>query len=323
MEIYEPMLLRAGAIDLLERKNLVGYVFEPKFDGTRVLIYKQQDNIAIFNRRKKDIIARYPEFLDLDAFIKAKSCILDGELVVLNEKGVPDPKLLQEREQAHNPLKIKSLSKKAQATIFVFDIIELENKPLVSELLRNRKLTLKDLIGKGPNIALCPYTLHGKDLWKQVLEQGLDGMMAKEVNSKYESGKRSWAWLKIKNKSITDTVVIGFTKTPDMKRSFNSLILARYDKNMQLFKYAGKIGEFDKKTSGFLSRAIKDLENKEKLKQPLLSEDEQKKIQEKIIWLKPELVARVMFKSQEGKELKEPSLSRLRFDKPAEDCGFE
>lgn len=321
MEIYEPMLAKSGSKDILERKNLVGYVFEPKFEGIRVLIYKQADNIAIFNKRKRDIIARYPEFLDLDAYINAESCVLDGQLVVLNEQGNPDAKLLQTRELLGNHSKIKAASRKNPATIFVFDILELEEKSLVSELLRNRKVILKDLIKKGPNLILCPYTLHGKDLWKQVLEQEIEGMMSKEINSKYESGKKNWSWLKIPNMNIAEAAVIGFTRTND---KINSLILASYDKNMQLFKYVGRLNikddkNFDKKTIAFLSKIIKEIT----IKQSILGEDEQKKLCQEIKWLKPELVARIKFNQIESHEVKDISFLRFVFDKEPFDCVFE
>ena len=78
MEVYEHMQPKRGSTNILDRSNLIGYIFEPKFDGIRVLIYKDKEDIAIFNQIKKDLIALFPEFLDLPAFVKAKSCVLDA-----------------------------------------------------------------------------------------------------------------------------------------------------------------------------------------------------------------------------------------------------
>ena len=166
MEVYEHMQQKRGSTNILDRSNLIGYIFEPKFDGIRVLIYKDKEDIAIFNQMKKDLIALFPEFLDLPAFVKAKSCVLDAEIVVLNNSKVPDNSLLQEREHARSVQEIKFKSKKTPASLFVFDILEKDESSLIDEPLRKRKLILKEIITDGPNVTLVPYTMHGKDLWE-------------------------------------------------------------------------------------------------------------------------------------------------------------
>lgn len=303
----------------LERKS---FIYEPKLDGTRVLIYKDGTNIELINRRGRNIAYRYPELLDIGQSIKAKSCVLDSELVVLNQKGNPDFNLLQQREQLDNKLLIQLRSRKWPATLFVFDVLELEGKSLIDKSLRERKRILQKLIDKSPFIVLCPWTTNGKALWQQVQQQGLEGVIAKEINSRYEQGKRSEAWLKIKNLNTIDAVVVGFTKGEATRAStFGALVLATYDPTKQQFIYVGRVG------TGFNQTMLKQLTErmkKLKTKKSVLPEEEQKKVRKAINWTKPEVVVEVKYlKLTKGRELRAPSFLRLRFDKKPKECVLE
>ncbi|MEM4214924.1 MAG: non-homologous end-joining DNA ligase [Candidatus Pacearchaeota archaeon] len=314
---YKPMLAQLGSKELLDRKT-VGFIFEPKLDGTRVLIYKGGDNIQLINRRDKDITFRYPELLDIVNQIKANSCVLDAELVVLDKENKPNFNLLQQREQLDNKFMIDLRSKEIPATLFVFDILELENKPLIDKFLRERKLLLQKIIVENSLIAICPWTANGKALWEKVKEQGLEGIMAKEVNSKYEQ-KRSWAWLKIKNINTIDAAIIGFTPGEGIRAStFGSLVVAVYNPEMQEWKCIGKLGTgFDQKMLKYLTKKMKKL----KIENSVLSEEEQKKINENVTWIKPELVVEVQYlELTKNNELRAPTFLRLRFDKKPEEC---
>jgi bifunctional non-homologous end joining protein LigD len=320
MENYEPMMAKKGSVDLLEKTNLIGYIFEPKLDGTRVFIHKDRDNIAIFNQRKKDIIASFPELLDLAAYIKTRSCVLDAELVILNNRGSPDQELLQEREQEGNVQEIKIKSKKFPATIFIFDILEKDTMNLTKEPLRKRKLILKDIIKQGTNISLMSYTMHGKDLWQQIQEQKIDGMIAKEASSKYVAGK-SWSWLKIMKNNAINAIVIGMEK----KKEFLAIILAVYDENTGSFKYAGKIQDIDKKQLKLLKKLAQPvLTNNPSIELPKEEQAEKKeKEKSEIKWLLPSLIARVNFKELQDNKLVQPKLARIRFDKYPKDCVLD
>ena len=89
------MLAKIGTLNDLKRKN---YVYEPKIDGTRIIAYINGKNIRLVNRRGIDKLKQYPELKDLPKYINAKSAVLDGELAIYNEKGLPDFNLLQKRE---------------------------------------------------------------------------------------------------------------------------------------------------------------------------------------------------------------------------------
>ncbi|MCX6741929.1 MAG: hypothetical protein NTX24_02005 [Candidatus Pacearchaeota archaeon] len=337
MDLYMPMLAKQGDAEILDRKTLIGYIFEPKLDGTRVIIYKDKEDVQVFNRKNEDLMAKYPELLDLAAFIKTKSCVLDGELVILNNLGMPDPKLLQQREQLEPSGKTYAKSKKQPATIFVFDIIEKDGVSLKNEPLNKRKVALKNVITEGPNLMLCPYTMHGKDLWKQIKDQKMEGMIAKELNSKYLPGERNWAWLKIKNFSTIDTAVVGVISNTKAKGKFESLLLAVYDKGTESFKYIGQSPlDFDPKDKTLIIKNIKRLMTDES---PLSDEKDDgtfiinfnsKNPEEnrhlKVSWLRPEMIAEIKSKevSISGSNgIQDAKTLRLRFDKDVKECVLE
>ncbi len=333
METYEPMQPKRGSTNILERSGLIGYIFEPKFDGIRVLIYKDKDNIALFNQVKKDIIALFPEFLDLSAFIKSKSCVLDAEIVVLNNSKVPDQSLLQEREQAKSAHEIKFKSKKIPASIFVFDILEKDEISLVQEPLRKRKMILKGMILNGPNINIVPYTMHGKDLWAQVEKQKLPGMMAKESGSRYMQ-RNNWSWLEINKKPMTDAVIAGIEHKKESNKNktkntekIDSIYLALYDPKIDNFKYAGKIEEKDLEKSQI--KIIKHLMQKSLTDKPIINIETMKDLNSisssdtSIKWLEPSIVARIKFKEIINGQLIMPKIARIRLDKYPRECKIE
>ncbi|MEM2462979.1 MAG: non-homologous end-joining DNA ligase [Candidatus Pacearchaeota archaeon] len=314
---YKPMLAKLGDEELLKSSD---FIFEPKLDGTRVLVYKKGESIELVNRRGRDITYRYPELLEIAKSIEARSCVLDAELVVLNEKGFPDFNLLQQREQLENKAFILLRSKELPATLFVFDILELDGKTLVNLKLLERKKILQKVIAKSPFIVSCPWTRNGELLWKQVMKQGLEGVMAKKIDSCYEQ-KRSEAWLKIKRFNTADAVVVGFTKGEGFRaKTFGALLLAFYDNNSKKFVYAGKVGTgFDQASLEKLSKLMKKLKT-DKFRGLVIEE----KIEDKVVWLKPELVVEVKFLELTKKhELRAPSFVRIRFDKEPKECVFE
>ncbi|MEM2932865.1 MAG: non-homologous end-joining DNA ligase [Candidatus Pacearchaeota archaeon] len=299
--------------------SLKGWIYEPKLDGTRVLVYKNKNRIRLINRRKNDITYRYPELAEIGKNIRAKHCILDAELVVLDKSGKPNFNLLQQREQLDKRFLIELRSKKFPATLFVFDLLEVNGESYVNRRLYERKEKLKALIQDSPYIVLCPYTINGKELWKKVVEQGLEGVMAKRLDSIYEF-KRSHEWLKIKNLNTIDAIIVGFTLGSKV-RNFGALILAAYKEGKLV--YIGRVGTgFDKALLNQLYEMMKKL----KTKNSVLDAKEQEKIYKEkpsseVVWIKPSLIAEVKFlELTRADELRAPSFLRLRFDKKLEDC---
>jgi len=302
------MLCKIGSRKIL-KSNV--YIFEPKLDGTRAfaIIDKEKRRLKIINRRNKEISYRYPEFKFWENV--KKSCILDGEIVVFNEKGIPDFNLLQQREQLENKLEIEIKSKTMSACFVVFDVIQIGRKKVTGLPLIERKKLLKSIIVKeDENFKEIVFYENGTKLWKIVKKLKLEGIVAKKKDSKYV-GERSEDWLKIKNYKSIDAVVIGFTKE---KRKISALVLALY-KGGKLF-YIGRVA------AGLDEEKIKLLLKLFKKTKPYKIDN--LKTKKQIYFVKPEIVVEVRYlEFTKDKELRAPVLLRLRFDKKPKDCIFE
>ncbi len=305
------MLAKLGNLGDLKRK---GFIFEPKLDGTRVLIFKKENSLKLINRRGKNIIYRYPELNSIKNNIK-ENAVLDGELVVL-EKGKPSFQLLSEREHIDSKLKIELKSKIYPATIFVFDILQLGSKKLVNLPLIKRKEFLKRVLKENERIKLCFFTKRGLELWNSIKKMGLEGVVAKKEDSPYLF-ERSEFWLKIKNLKTLDCLICGYTTGTGKRKNFGSLILGCYYKGKLI--YVGKVG------TGFNEKEIKEIRKElEKIKgkipfkeKPELDLPENRKP----IWVKPKLICEVKFlELSENLIMRAPSFLRIRNDKKPKDC---
>ncbi len=279
----------------LKNKN---YIFEPKLDGYRALCLFDGKKLKFVSRYDIDITENYPE-LNFAKNLKAKNCVLDGEIVAYNKKGLPDFSLLQEG---------------GTGTFVVFDILEKNNKSLVNKPILERKKILQDTVKDGNGIETIVFTYDGIDLWKKIVKLGLEGIMAKEINSKYYPGTRSKVWIKIKQLKTADCVIIGYTQK---QRLVSSLALGLYDQYGKLH-YIGKVG------TGFSYDFIKELKN-------ILDKIHTNKIPVKletdlhnVTFVKPKLVCEVKFvELTKAKKLRSPVFLRLRNDKKTKACLFK
>ncbi len=187
------------------------HLFEIKWDGTRCLLFKKAQEIRLQNRRLEDITWRYPELAGLPKSLRARSAILDGELVVLAE-GRPDFRRLQQREQLADPLKISLAARRVPATYIAFDVLYFNDQPYLTAPLSARKEILPILLRPSSHLVESRFILEkGQAFFKEVVAQGLEGIMGKSLASPYLPGKRSRFWLKIKPKLTRSCYIIGYT----------------------------------------------------------------------------------------------------------------
>jgi bifunctional non-homologous end joining protein LigD len=306
---YQPMLCMPGDERDLSRK---GYSYEVKLDGTRMLLYKEGNKLTGVNRRNSFIMFRYPELLS--AFkkgIKAKSCVLDGEIVVYGKRGMPNFNLLQAREQLSNKLLIEMRSKQHPAVFVVFDILEKDGKRLTWLPLNKRRKILKQTIEENAGLQLMFHTAGGKKLWKEIKKKRLEGVVAKKNDSEYVEG-RSDLWLKIKNLKTIDCIIVGYTSGI---RAISALCIAAYHKNKPV--YIGRVG------TGFTEKFLRELKPKLKITKTIPVAN-MPKTRKKIYWVKPELVCEVRFlQLTKGMKLRAPAFLRMRYDKLPSDCVLE
>ncbi|RLB05300.1 MAG: DNA ligase [Deltaproteobacteria bacterium] len=217
------------------------HIFEIKWDGTRCILFIKDKKIRLQNRRLADITYRYPELLGLYREVKAKNAILDGEVVVLS-KGRPDFNKLQQREHISEPIKIDLLSQKMPATYIAFDLLFLNGKNCTHLPLIERKKILRSILQESTYLVESLYIEEkGKAFFKRVLDEGLEGIMAKSITSPYLIGKRSRHWLKIKPKPTAICYIIGYTEGKGAREAFfGSLALATYEEGRWV--YRGRVG---------------------------------------------------------------------------------
>lgn len=299
------------------------WVFEIKWDGVRAILFKNKKNIKIQSRNGNDITKRYPEIANA-ARISLRSCgsaVIDGEIVILNENGVPDFHIHQHRINIQDSKAIKVLSRQAPATYYVFDMLYKESKSLKEIDYLERRAILSRALEVNDLIRISDYIEEkGKEILRNSKELKLEGIVAKFKNSIYREGTRSKDWLKIKNTRTQDCVIIGYTKGEGARVNyFGSLVLAIYSPIEEKLKFVGHVGTgFDDETLDLLSSIVKQ---NEKDSMPV---DRLPYINREITWLNPVLVVEVKFTNwtKDG-ILRAPVFMRLREDKKPNECIIE
>jgi bifunctional non-homologous end joining protein LigD len=254
------------------------WLFELKLDGYRAIAEIRKGKLLLYSRNGISLAHRYPTVAAALRKIKT-DLILDGEIVLLNEKGQPDFQKLQNYSR-HSDYPI---------AYYVFDILSLQHEDLKQLPLVERKKILKKLIRKSGPVVFCSHIEeHGKDFFKAVKAEDMEGIIAKKKDSLYKPGIRTREWLKIKNHKSQEAIIAGYTEPSGSRQHFGALLLAQYEKGK--LKYIGHAG------TGFTEISLSELLKKMK---PLRSKqspfDKPVKANRPVTWLKPELVCEVSY----------------------------
>ena len=297
------------------------WLFEIKWDGYRAIAFVDDGSVRLVSRNQNDLTPRYPELRELGKFLAAKSAILDGEVVVLDDQGRSSFSLMQQRTgiRAHG----RQATPRSELPIlyYAFDLLYLDGYDLRRVALEERKRALKEVLTPGEIVRYSDdFPGQGVALFGAAKQQGLEGILAKRRTSAYEE-RRSREWLKIKITQTVDCVVAGFTDPEGTRQYFGSLVLGLYDKNKKLV-HVGQAG------TGFDQTALKDifgvLQSIKTSKNPFHGEIDARNVH----WVKPLKVAEVKFSewthetSDGGMKLRAPVFMGLRDDKNPEDCTF-
>jgi ATP-dependent DNA ligase len=203
------------------------WIFEIKWGGFRAIAYVD-DFFTIQSRNAKELKNFFPELEELRQL--AKNVVVDSEIVTMKE-GKVDFHSLQERGHLTSARDIERLRTKSPATFVVFDILEKDGQSLVDLPLIERKAILKESVKEGSHIIVNDYVEEkGEQFYKAVLQQDLEGMVAKRKDSSYEQGLRTGSWLKVKNLKSCDCVIFGYSKGTGAREStFGALVVGLYD----------------------------------------------------------------------------------------------
>ncbi len=282
-----------------------GWLYEIKWDGYRAIAYlfrgivelKSRNNIS-FNEKFRSIVEELKQW--------PVNAVIDGEIVALNEKGHADFQQLQ--SYAKN-------GEAAELVYYVFDIIWYDGRNITDLPLTDRKKILLSIVpADNPVIRYSDHVEgEGKSFFKAALKQGLEGIMAKKMNSEYVINFRSRNWLKIKNSRRLEAIICGFTKPRRSRKFFGAIILGKYFGNE--LKYIGHSG------SGFDDKSLKEMAKKFK---PLITDECPFQVKPKtnmpVTWLRPELVCEVKFSEWTDEDiLRHPIYQGLREDKTAQE----
>jgi bifunctional non-homologous end joining protein LigD len=287
------------------------WLFEVKWDGYRSLCYVEGERIRFLSRNHLDLGKKFPDLVAARAEIGAQTAVIDGEILALTPEGKPDFQLLQNiagfRPGPRRP-------EQPVLIFYAFDLLYCNGRDLRNEPLLDRKRLLSQLIDGQGRIRFSDHVEgKGRLLFEQVREQGMEGIIAKDGQSKYEQ-RRSKRWLKIKVAKTMDAVIGGDTAGRASRSHFGALILGLYDGSA--LHHLGNVG------GGFSEEGLQQLHERMKA----LRTDESPfgtapKTEESAQWVRPELVCEVRFTEMtaDGK-LRHPIFLRTRDDKDPRTC---
>ena len=305
-DTIEPML--SESIDKPPAKP--GFIYELKWDGIRAMIALEDGKVRIRTRNHNDVTMQFPELLNGEEAFRATNGLFDAEIVCLDDHGKPVFKNVINRLMSTGEKNIQNLSKKNGVHCYVFDCLYLDGRVLVNEPLMKRKEWLADVIRPDTPYRVSEIVEDGDGLFEAARMHGLEGIMAKQSDSKYLSGKRSDCWYKIKVRQSAEVFIIGFTKGKgDRSQNFGALQIAeRVGANLI---YRGKVG------TGFDDQKIKELVRTfQKLPVVKSTDAKGKLVDPKITtWLEPKVIAEVGYSRITPDEMfREPVFIRLRPD---------
>ena len=285
------------------------WVFEPKLDGFRALAFLRGGEVTLRSRTGNDLTGHFPEIAEVLTGQPASELVLDGELVALNESGLPDFGLIQQRMGLPKKIKPSRPDEKATISYYPFDLLYAEGRDLRRLPLIERKVLLEQVLLTGDSVQLVEYVEEkGKSFFEAAVKLGLEGMVAKRGDSRYEAGARSPSWLKIKHVRSQEFVVAGHTEGTGARSStFGALVLGYYEGDN--LRYAGRVGSgFDQSTLEQFLKLLTEL----RVESPLL-EDHPGLGEKETRWVRPELVVEVKFTEWTHEDLlRAPVFMRLR-----------
>jgi bifunctional non-homologous end joining protein LigD len=298
------------------------WLFEIKWDGYRVVSFIKNGNVRMVSRNQNDLGPRYPELRELPKLVNAKSAILDGEVVVLDEQGRPSFSLMQQRTGIRAHGRQTAARSDLPILYYVFDLIYLDGYDLRRVALDDRKRVLRQILPSGEMVRYSDHQAgQGVALFQAAKQKGLEGILAKKCNSCYEE-RRSREWLKIKITQTVDCVIGGCTDPEGARQYFGSLALGLYNDKKQLIHVGNAGTGFNQAMLKQIWGVLKEIETK---KSPFTGPVDAKNVH----WVKPERVAEVKFSewthetSEGGLKLRAPVFLGLREDKSPEDCTFK
>ncbi|HWX42342.1 MAG TPA: non-homologous end-joining DNA ligase [Blastocatellia bacterium] len=275
-----------------------GWVYEEKYDGYRILAYKEGDRVSLLSRNGIDRADSFPKIAEAIRKLECSTLLLDGEVVAFGRNGVSRFQLLQEH--------------KSEPKYAAFDCLYKEGGDLRERPLSERRSELETAVGKGELFLVSRrLSANGLAAYRVARRKGYEGLVAKDAASHYFEG-RSSLWLKVKVHQEDEFVIAGFTPPRGSRKYFGALLLGVYEDGK--LRYVGKVG------TGFDSEKLRSLYQKFKplvRKSSALADPPREK---GATYLTPRLVAQISFQEWTAdRKLRQPVFLGLRDDKEPQD----
>jgi bifunctional non-homologous end joining protein LigD len=302
----KPMLATTGTMPRHEAE----WAFEIKWDGVRAVSYIEDGALHMESRNLLDITPRYPELAGLADALAGRDAILDGEVVTFDDEGRPSFGRLQHRMHVTNERAVPALMQEYPVVLMVFDVLWLDGRSRMGEPWSARRAALESLALDGPTWKTSTaWPGEGSSLLQATKARGLEGVLAKRMDSPYEPGRRSKCWLKVKNVNRQEVVIGGWLPGTGNRTGRLGALLVGYYQGDDL-RFAGKVG------TGFTDRMLDEMaERLEPLRRdtsPFADPVPWKEAR----YVEPVLVADVDFAEWTGTgTMRHPSFKGLRMDK--------
>ena len=302
---FAPMLATAGPLPRDDGR----WSYEVKWDGVRTLVHAGDGRVTLRSRNGNDITAAYPELGGLGAALGSTAGVLDGEVVAFDATGRADFGRLQSRMHVRNPA--ADLVREVPVTLLLFDLLHLDGASLLDRTYDERRELLESLPLSGERWQVPPAFLgDGEAVLAATKAQRMEGVVAKRRDSRYEPGRRSDCWVKVKHLQRTSAVVVGWKPGAGGRAGrLGSLLLAVPTGDG--WTYAGHVGTgFNAATLRMLGERLGALQREV----PVL-DDVPREHARHAVWVEPELVCEVEYTewTRDGR-LRHPSYKGLRDD---------
>jgi bifunctional non-homologous end joining protein LigD len=296
------------------------YAYEMKWDGMRAIVTVDGGRVGLTTRLGNDATSRFPELHALGEALGAIDAVLDGEIVALDAEGRPSFEQLQPRMHVSSASAARRLAHERPAVLMLFDVLWLDGHSVLELAYTERRRLLEQLALAGPAWQTPPTTYGpgGKDVLDTAQSLGLEGVVAKRLDSTYQPGRRSDAWRKVKPVQAQELVVGGWLPgTGRLDGRLGSVLVGYYDGDSDL-RYAGRVGSgLDEQKRAELEERLAPLTRADPpfVKVPKLPRP---------VWVEPEVVVNVGFHEwTTAGVLRAPRYRGLRDDKPAADVVRE
>jgi bifunctional non-homologous end joining protein LigD len=309
-----PMLARSGRMPTDDD----AWAYEIKWDGIRALLHYQPGRLRLESRNQNDLTGGYPELRGLAEVLGSRTAILDGELVAFDANGLPSFGRIQQRMHLSDQA-ARRRATEIPVVYVIFDVLYLDGRSTLRLPYRERRALLDALKLAGRAWGTPEsQTGGGRELLAATAARGLEGIIAKRLDSIYEPGGRSGAWIKLKNSRRQELVIGGWLPGKGQRRErVGSLLVGAHTPDGEL-RFAGRVG------TGFadaeLDRLAALLGPLEQPASPFVG----RQPPPGAVHVSPTLVAEVEFSEWTAqRQLRAPSYKGLRNDKPASDVVFE